>query len=179
MSALISIRPASPEDIDEVVAIDDDASTLFETAGLHLDPRWSSFSPGHPYTRAERASWLAATRQGLAFFAVSPAGSTVGILVLGLLDGLRYLDQLSVRRSAMQQGIGRFLLQRAIEWAGREPLWLTTYAHVPWNRPFYQRAGFAVVPDSQCPRRMVEILEDQRRWLPAPGERIAMRRVTG
>jgi hypothetical protein len=58
---------------------------------------------------------------------------------------------------------------------------LTTYAHLPWNRPFYESAGFVVVPVSECPPEMVAILDDQRRWLPAPDQRIAMRasRVLG
>lgn len=172
MSEPVTFRSASPDDIDEAIAIDDDACTLYETAGLHLD-----IGPDHPFARAERARWLQAAREGCVFLAVSPAGSAVGLLVLGLVDGLRYLDQLSVRRIAMRHGIGRSLLRRAIEWAASEALWLTTYSHVPWNREFYVRAGFAVIPESCCPRKIAQILEEQRRWLPAPGERIAMRRI--
>lgn len=65
---------------------------------------------------------------------------------------------------------------QAIDWAAPEPLWLTTYAHLPWNRPFYERAGFAVIPEAQCPPGIVEILAEQRACLPAPRERIAMQR---
>ena len=171
MSAAITIRPASPGDLDEAVAIDDDACALYEAAGLHVD-----LGPGHPFSRAERARWLRAASEGRAFLAVQPGGHAVGMLTLGFAGGLRYLDQLSVRMTAMRQGIGRRLLGRAIEWAAGEALWLTTYTHLPWNREFYERAGFAVVPESGCPEGIVEILEEQRRWLPAPGERIAMRR---
>jgi ribosomal protein S18 acetylase RimI-like enzyme len=77
----------------------------------------------------------------------------------------------------MRQGIGRRLLERAIEWAGGESLWLTTYAHIPWNRPFYERHGFVTIPESACPPGIVAILDDQRKALPAPHQRIAMRRV--
>ncbi len=35
----MSIRTGSPADLDNLAAIDMDASTLFERAGLHLDSR--------------------------------------------------------------------------------------------------------------------------------------------
>jgi hypothetical protein len=98
------------------------------------------------------------------------------MLVMGFVDDAPHLEQLSVRRVAMRRGIGRRLLARAIEWSAHRPLWLTTYAHLPWNRPFYESVGFAVVPEPACPPSIVQILDEQRRWLPAPAERIAMRR---
>jgi GNAT superfamily N-acetyltransferase len=167
----ITIRPASPDAIDEAVAIDEDACTLFDTVGLDED-----LPPEHPFARAERARWLQSARDGLAFFAVSPDGAAIGLLVLAFVDGERYVEQLSVRRIAMGRRIGRRLLRHAVEWAAGEPLWLTTYSHVPWNRQLYERAGFMVVSEERCPVGIIEILDEQRRWLPAPDQRIAMRR---
>ena len=166
------IRSASPDDLEEIVAVDDDASALFERAGLHVD-----FGPEHPFVRAERACWAAAARAGTAFL-VGPSGArSPGVLVMTRVDGAPHLEQLSVRVDAQRRGLGRRLLMHAIEWAGGEPLWLTTYAHLPWNRPFYERYGFAVVHERDCPPGIAAILEDQRRWLPAPDQRVAMRRV--
>lgn len=166
----ITLRSISPDEIDEAIAIDADACTLYASAGLGMD-----FPPEHPFARDERACWIAAAREGRAFLAVAPGGAAVALLVLDLLDSLRYLEQLSVRRSAMRRGIGRFLLRKAIHWAEGAPLWLTTYSHVSWNRPFYEREGFEVVPESGCPAGIGAILEEQRRWLPAPEQRVAMR----
>jgi GNAT superfamily N-acetyltransferase len=171
MSDAFAIRQASPDEIDEMVSIDVDACTLYVEAGLDAD-----LGPDHPYSVAERACWTRCARDGNAFVAGPPGAPPVGLLVLDRIDGAPYLEQLSVRRSAMQQGLGRRLLMRAIEWAGREALWLTTYGHIPWNRPFYERHGFVVIPESQCPAGIATILEDQRHALPAPEERIAMRR---
>ena len=154
-----------------MVAIDVDACSLYVEAGLDAD-----IGPEHPYSVAERACWTRRAREGNAFVAGPPGSPAVGLLVMDRIDGAPYLEQLSVRRSAMKQGLGRRLLMRAIEWAGREPLWLTTYRHIPWNRPFYERHGFVTVPESKCSPGMVGILDDQRRALPAPHERIAMRR---
>lgn len=170
MSDDSEIRRASPDEIDEMVAIDVDACTLYVEAGLDAD-----LGPEHPYSVAERDCWTRCAREGNAFVAGRPGERPVGLLVMDRIDGAPYLEQLSVRRSAMQQGLGRRLLMRAIEWAGGEPLWLTTYAHISWNRPFYERHGFVVVPEAACPAGMVTILEDQRRALPAPDQRIAMR----
>jgi GNAT superfamily N-acetyltransferase len=167
----IGIRRASPTEIDEMVAIDVDACTLYVEAGLDAD-----LGPQHPYSVAERECWTRCAREGNAFVAGRPGAQPVGLLVMDRIDGAPYLEQLSVRRSAMQRGLGRRLLQRAIAWARGELLWLTTYGHIAWNRPFYERHGFVIVPESECPPGMVAILEDQRRALPAPEERIAMRR---
>lgn len=168
----IPIRPARPGELDLVVAIDDDASKLYADVGMDVD-----LGPDHPFIRAERACWGQAVAAGRVFFAEAPAGDGLGVAVLDFIDGAPYLEQLSVRRRAMRRGIGRRLLRLAIDWAGPQGLWLTTYAHLPWNRPFYERSGFVVVPELDCPPGFRAILEDQRRSLPAPGERIAMRRA--
>jgi GNAT superfamily N-acetyltransferase len=166
------IRRASSAEIDEMVAIDTDACALYERAGIHAD-----LGPEHPYSLAERAYWTEAARKGGAFVAGPSGSAPVGLLIMERIDGAPYLEQLSVRMSAQGRGLGRWLLARAIEWAGGEPLWLTTYAHLPWNRPFYERHGFLTVPEPECPPGMVAILNDQRRALPAPEHRIAMRRI--
>ena len=166
----VRIRPASAADIAEMLAVDDDACALYAQAGLRFD-----FAADHPFPRAEYARWTLAASEGHAFLAVEPGGLAVGLMVLGRIDGGPYLDQLSVRLRAMRRGLGRRLVRQAIDWAGLEPLWLTTYAHLPWNRPFYESVGFASVAESECPSDILERLEVERQWLPAPGERIAMR----
>lgn len=174
MSDDVLIRRASPAEIDEVISIDDDACALYETVGLHFD-----ISPDHPFAHAEHARWARAANDGNVFLAERAGSPPVAVLVVGRVGGLAYVDQLSVRMSAMRRGIGGRLLMRAIEWAGDDELWLTTYAHLPWNRPFYERHGFVSVPASACPPGIVADLEEQRRWLPDPEQRIAMRRPRG
>jgi hypothetical protein len=56
-------------------------------------------------------------------------------------------------------------------------IWLTTYRHLPWNAPFYEKAGFRTVPAEQCGSEMVQELLFQRRLLPASDERVAMRKL--
>jgi GNAT superfamily N-acetyltransferase len=164
----ITIATAGPSDLAEMMAIDDDACAVFANVGMIID-----LAPDHPFALAERSRWLRAATAGDAYFARDGAGQAVGLLVMGHLeDGAAYLDQLSVRARAARQGIGRQLLQRAFAWAGPRDLWLTTYAHVPWNRPFYERAGFRV--EAQCPADVLAALNEQRAVLPDPDQRIAM-----
>jgi hypothetical protein len=48
--------------------------------------------------------------------------------------------------------------------------------HLPFNRPYYERHGFVVVSERECGPGVLHHLEEQRRALPAPHERVAMRR---
>lgn len=92
---------------------------------------------------------------------------------------LAYLEQLSVRPEYGRRGLGASLLESACDHCRRRgdaELWLTTYAHLPWNRPFYERHGFRGVPDAQCNQVVRALLAEQRNALPDPAQRIAMRR---
>ena len=173
----IVIRPARVAEIDTLCEIDRDASTLFDHAGLSLQ-----FPGGHEFSVKERNCWLRSLAGGRALLAVGAAGEPVGFAAVDIVDDELYLDQLSVRTKFMRQGVGTALLNAAVR-AGREAgapaLWLTTYGHLSWNRPFYERAGFVVVPERECGAGIREVLGYARRWLPFPEERVAMRKVLG
>src|SRR5580704_11396461 len=131
-----SIRVATPAELDTIVAIDEDAAQLYAQAGLHL-----VLPDDHPFTVNERACWWRSLERGSTLVAVDDGGAPIGFAALEIIDGAPYLDQLSVRLASMRRGVGRALLARAIGW-GRErrgDLWLTTYDHLPWNRPFYEK----------------------------------------
>lgn len=172
-TSVTQIRSALPADVDLIRLIDDDASTLFAEHGVAIE-----LAPDHPFARTEVARWLASAEQGRAFFALDDAGRPVGFAALDWLDGQPYLDQLSVRRRAMRRGVGARLLQHAEDWArslAARELWLTTYAHLPFNRPYYERRGYVVMPEEACGPGIVHHLQEQRRHLPAPQQRVAMR----
>jgi GNAT superfamily N-acetyltransferase len=164
----IDIRVARPDELAELVSIDDDASTLYGEAGLGM-----TLSDDHPFVRSEQARWLRALHAGTVFVA-SRDSSMLGFASIEPLDGATYLDQLSVRRAAMRTGVGSRLLARAIEYAAPVPLWLTTYAHLPWNAPWYERVGFRRVPEEGCGEGIRHHLREERAALPAPDQRVAM-----
>lgn len=168
------LRLAQPEEIDVLVAIDDDAGRLYAEAGLPIE-----FEPDHPFLVAEQARWRQAAGLGHVFLAVDAEGRGIGFAALGWADGEPYLEQLSVRSGAMRRGLGRRLLRRAIDCAAQQDgtsLWLTTYGHLPFNRAFYEREGFVVVAEPGWPPDIEHHIAEQRRYLPDPEQRIAMRR---
>jgi GNAT superfamily N-acetyltransferase len=166
------IRSARTDELDVLVAIDDDAGTLYASAGLPL-----SFVPTHPFAVAERERWSIALERGSVYLALDDALQPIGFAALDVLDGAAYLDQLSVRVGAMRRGVGGRLLRSAVDWAcshGLPSVTLTTYAHLPFNRPFYERLGFRALPVADHTPGLAHHLEEQRRYLPLPEQRIAM-----
>jgi len=167
------IRPALPADLEAMHRIDEDALALYAEHGVHIE-----LAPDHPFARAELARWQRSTERGWAFMALFPSGEPVGFAVLDYVDGQPYLDELAVRCTAMRRGVGSALLERAGAWArerGGDSLWLTTYGHLPFNRPYYEQRGFVVVPEAEIGGGIAHHLEQQRLYLPAPAERVAMR----
>jgi GNAT superfamily N-acetyltransferase len=154
--------------------IDDDAGTLYAEHGISLE-----LAPSHPFVQAELARWRRSAELGRAFIAAEGDGSPLGFAALDLADGQPLLEQLGVRRAAMRRGIGARLLEQSLAWGrdvGGTELWLTTYAHLPFNRPFYERHGYAAVSDAECGPSIRQQLDEQRLVLPCPVQRTAMRR---
>jgi len=113
-------------------------------------------------------------RAAVVFAAGDPA---VGFVSVELADGEAHIAQLSVLPELGRQGIGRSLLDEAIRWAlgqGLTGVTLTTFRDVPWNAPFYRRAGFFEVVDPAT--GLAAIREDEvEKGLDAMGPRLAMR----
>lgn len=169
------LRVAGPDELQTLCDIDLDASRLFDHAGLELSPE-----NGPDFAAAERSRWLECLQSGSVLVASDRAGRAVGFAAMRVLDGEPYLEQLSVRMNAMRNGIGTALLNAAERVAAksrRHSLWLTTYRHLPWNAPFYERAGFDIVPGEECGNGMSSELLFQRRLLPLPDNRVAMRKL--
>ena len=171
----VLFRVAEIDDLDLLFDIDRDASRLFERAGLDM-----ALAGELELAAAERRRWLQCLRSGTAFLAMNRSGESIGFTALGVLDGEPYLEQLSVRMHAMRRGIGAALLAAAVrmaEEARARSLWLTTYGHLPWNRPFYEKAGFCTVPAERWGREISQEVRFQRRLLPEPDQRVVMRRA--
>lgn len=168
-----TLRAATGDELDKASSIDDAAGLLFAEAGLSID-----LQSDHPFVVAERARWRAAIAQGQLWFACH-ASVPIGFSALGRVGEHAYLEQLAVLPEHGRRGVGTMLLNTARDCAlhnGESALWLTTYAHVAWNKPYYERHGFVVVPESQCSPELRAVLTEQRATLPAPTERIAMMR---
>lgn len=104
-----SLRTAHSDELQKLVAIDDEASELYAEAGLILE-----FEKDHPFVVAENLRWASAIEQGLAHVAVNRQGTPIGFTALGYVDGEPYLDQISVLLNYMRRGVGTALLNQAI-----------------------------------------------------------------
>jgi len=173
----VELRVAQVDELDVLCDIDLDASRLFDQAGIEL-----TFPDDLEFAALERRRWLYCLRAGTTLLASNRSREVIGFAALRVLDGEPYLEQLSVRMHAMRKGIGTVLLDAAVRVAEKtraQSIWLTTYRHLPWNAPFYEKAGFVIVPVEQCGSEVVQELAVQRRLLPAPDERVAMCKVLG
>jgi hypothetical protein len=51
---------------------------------------------------------------------------------------------------------------------------LTTFRHLPWNAPFYQKVGFRILEKANLDEQLAEILEEEAKGLDIT-KRVAMR----
>jgi GNAT superfamily N-acetyltransferase len=170
------LRRAVHGELPRAIAIDDDAAAIFAAAGIVFD-----IPDDHPFVTSEHQRWHRALERGDLWFACAGASAEpAGFFALDKLEDCFYLEQLSVRTAHGKRGLGGALLEEACERLrarGALEAWLTTYAHVPWNGPFYARHGFRAAPEAACNATLRAVLEEQRRALPAPEQRIAMVRA--
>jgi GNAT superfamily N-acetyltransferase len=168
-----SIRPARLLEVPYAFEIDDVAFRSFADVGLLVE-----LADDHPFVIDERERWRKAAEHGDLYLAIVD-DEAVGFAALGTCDGHPELEQLAVFPEYGRRGIGRALIEHVCTVCrarGETELWLTTYDHVPWNGPFYERAGFLPVPESECGPEVRATLDAQRAVLLAPERRIAMRR---
>lgn len=164
-----NLRKAEPNELEELIAIDDKCDTLYKTVGLHFE-----LDNHHPFVLDESRRWSNAINNGLAYVASDPIGRLLGFITLSYIDNEPYLDQLSAHPDNMRQGVGTKLLEFAVTWSGNQALWLTTYSHISWNKPFYEKRGFTEITEDSCGPELCKVIQKQRAALPSPEKRIAM-----
>ncbi|THV26444.1 GNAT family N-acetyltransferase [Glycomyces paridis] len=134
------IRAVTAADLPLLREIERSAGECFRTVGM------AEIAEDEPLTVAELAVFQEA---GLAWAAVD-AGRPVAYLLAEPVDRVLHVEQVSVHPDWGRRRIGRSLLDVAAARAaadGRYALTLTTFAEVPWNAPYYERCGFAELPD--------------------------------
>lgn len=135
------IRPATPEDLAALPALEAAADGLLEAALGHKS------LPDPELPAAEFPASEPSTADCPPFFLVAGTPS-VGFARVEEVDGQAHLEQLSVHPDFAGRGLGRSLLAAAIDAArsrGYASITLCTFADVPFNAPFYARCGFEVV----------------------------------
>jgi GNAT superfamily N-acetyltransferase len=117
--------------------------------------------------------------QGTSWVAVFN-GRLVGFLCAERTGEDLHIWELAVHQACQGQGIGRRLIETAVEHARAssvESVTLTTFRDVPWNEPFYQRIGFKTLDIAETGARLERILAKEV-GLGLPGERRCAMRLT-
>ncbi|MDE4537520.1 GNAT family N-acetyltransferase [Pseudomonas sp. ITEM 17296] len=102
---------------------------------------------------------------GASWLAEGDAGQILGFVCARREHQALHIHEISVRREAQGQGIGRLLLNQlvdAAQAAGVRELTLTTFVDVPWNAPFYARYGFETIDEGLLCSRLGNILANER-----------------
>jgi GNAT superfamily N-acetyltransferase len=164
------IRAARVADLPTLQAIERAAGLMFCDIGM---PEVAEYDPVPlPLMAARRDA-------GRIWVMADDGDEPVAHLMADLVDGCLEIEQVAVHPGSARRGLGRALLDHAASWAAAEglpALTLTTFAHVPWNAPYYARCGFRVLDDAEITAGLRAI----REWEAAMGvdrwPRVCMRR---
>lgn len=161
----LRIRFATSADEASIEAIENDADRILID---WLSPdQWPPAPSGA--SRASENGYLVIAEE-------SSSHTVVGFVHVLEVDGLAHLEQLSVAPEHGRHGYGRLLLNAALDEArerGYDRVSLRTYADVPWNAPFYARAGFVeVVAESVFHRGLNDV--EEKLGLSDYGRRVQM-----
>ena len=136
------IQPAAPRHLAALPAIELAAATLFSRADLPA--AWATAAT------PDATLQLACKEQRL-LVAVTHDDIPVGAALVDSVDDTPHLHQVDVHPEHARRGIGAALVRHVLERARCQhasAMTLTTFVHVPWNAPFYERCGFVRLDES-------------------------------
>jgi GNAT superfamily N-acetyltransferase len=164
------VRPSRSTESSRIRQIERLAGEVFRSIGMD---RIADSDPMSVEALEEYA------RNGRSWVAVDDRDRPVGYVVVDVVDGNAHIEQISVLPEYQGRGLGKELLDVVHAWAievGRPALTLTTFIHVPWNRPLYEHLGFVVVPEDELGPGLREVREHESRIGLHPSSRVCMRR---
>ena len=167
---MIDITLAKKKDYASLPMIEADAAQVFSAYGLEsiaqMSPKPESYYDNLPNNTA-------------IFLAKTQHLEPIGFVIIQEVDTQAYIQEISVCYAQSGQGIGRALLDKAITYAHNQAYtWiaLTTFAHLPFNAPFYKKAGFEPFTPDESWSDLRNIQENERKTGLDKMPRIAMRR---
>ena len=167
---VVRLRPGALADLPALERVEVAAATLFPPEDL--PPGQASPMPAEALRACLDASLL--------WVAEEDGGGVVGFIAAAGRGESLHILEMDVLPSHGRRGIGTRLLHHACQVAqerGYRHVTLTTFAHLPWNAPFYERNGFREVVEFGSFPYLAEDLQHERdRGLE---RRIAMARRLG
>lgn len=170
------IRSIQNADFQWLDKIENDADTLLIDT-LRPD-RWQPAPPGD--SRRGHHGFVLVASSTPAGAVEEDARGPMGFIDVRNFDLVAYVDTLAVRRIAMRRGLGRELLNTALERCsadGHSHVALRTYRSLPFNAPFYASAGFREYTPGQDATWAHNVIEaEEKAHLPKLDDRIFMER---
>lgn len=169
---VVSIRPAVIGDSPALQRIE----LLAEQRFLEVDMR--EIAADEPLSLDEFAHYAL---EGRSWVAVDDENGAIGYVLVRRVDHSAHIVQVSVVPEMQGRGIGRGLIDRVETWAKEHQLTsisLTTFSHVPWNRPLYEHLGFRVLDEAEIGPELAALRAHEASIGLDPALRVAMRRPT-
>ena len=163
------MRPARSGDLSQLRRIERASGQRYREFGLdHV----AEDEPAPVETLAAYAA------DGRAWVAVGADDEPVGYILVDRVDDAAHIEQVSVLPEHQGRGIGKALIARARAWAEERAmpaLTLTTFGHIPWNRPLYEHLGFRVVSEAELGPELRAVREHEAGHGLDPELRVVMR----
>lgn len=165
------IRAPRPEEISDLPGIEVAAAQVVPVEDLPVHLRDDSSPPEEFGIAADEGRLLVAVHR--------PSAAVVGFALMLVVDGNGHLHELDVHPDHAQRGIGAALVEAVATWAIArkfEAVTLTTFRHLKWNAPFYERHGFLEFPDVRLGPELAEMRKEEAESGLDNAKRLAMRR---
>jgi N-acetylglutamate synthase-like GNAT family acetyltransferase len=149
------IRPAEPEHIELLNDIELAAARIFPPGTI---PEYILSD------KLPLGVLLTAMDKGRLWVALDAGKIPVGYALLRIIDGFALLAQLDVHPNHGRKGIGAALCYHVIRQVRKlslTELYLTTFSHVKWNAPFYEKIGFQALEAKNHPEFIKNILHEE------------------
>lgn len=164
------VRPVREQDLPALREIERASGQRYRDVGLDAvaDDEPAPIEVLAAYAQADRA-WVA----------VEADDVPVGYILVDEVDSAAHIEQVSVLPDHQGRGLGRALIERVCQWAVSQSLTaltLTTFGHVPWNRPLYEHLGFRVLAEGEIGPGLRAIRAAEATHGLDPALRVVMRR---
>lgn len=164
---LNAIRPARPDDLGKLPAVERAAAALFRNT---------------PYPHLADSSLISEEidlLNDLIWVATDANDEPIGFVIAQAIPGSVFIREIDVDPRYARRGIGAQLIDTVAKWArGHEApaLTLTTFSDVPWNGPYYTRLGFQTLDLATLTPELKRIYQEEADAGLPMAKRIVMRK---
>lgn len=149
----LTIRLAASADITFLCALEHDAGQRFRDVGM------DDTAGITPAMFEER---MATDNSDV--FVAEASGELAGLIIVEQVANVGFIEEVSVAQKFAGRRIGATLIKRAEIWTqecGGKEIYLTTFVHVPWNAPYYERLGYQVTKLGRAPLEIAKKLKSE------------------